>query len=473
MINNKKDKPKVIPVKELLNIDNLQIPEYQRPYKWTLKNVNQLIDDILFFNDKNAYRLGTLVLYKEQENGEDVLNIVDGQQRTITLWLIAHALLKNNMDQLNELKKKYAKSDKDIEEYKPKIAWSAFSNSITKYNLRNNYLEIERRIQEFDADTIYFFFEKCEFVRVTLTDISEAFQFFDSQNARGKDLDPHDLLKAFHLREMNHLPDYEKKKSVAVWEEMVSEELSELFSKYLFRIRNWGKSHSARFFTKNDVDIFKGISPNNEEIQPYARPYRIVHYYIDHYNEDYNRNIDLQKMDFPFQLDQVIINGKRFFEFVSYYKMKIDRIKLLADEKEYEKTEKELMIEKNSMADEIIKTLMNYEGKDRTGDKYVRNLFECALIYYLDKFGLKEVNKVIEKLFIWAYSLRLNQHAVQIASMDNHALNYREMFKLIREATHHKEIVNMKLEPIKQNRSSKTETLTSLFKQFKYYDGKQ
>jgi hypothetical protein len=28
-----------------------------------------------------------------------------------------------------------------------------------------------------------------------LTDVSEAFQFFDSQNARGRDLESHDLLK--------------------------------------------------------------------------------------------------------------------------------------------------------------------------------------------------------------------------------------------------------------------------------------
>ena len=26
-----------------------------------------------------------------------------------------------------------------------------------------------------------------------------------------------------------------------------------------------------------------------------------------------------------------------------------------------------------------------YEGNHRTGDKYVRLLFECALIYYIDK----------------------------------------------------------------------------------------
>ena len=39
----------------------LQIPEYQRPYKWTAKNANQLLDDILYAKSENkeAYRVGT------------------------------------------------------------------------------------------------------------------------------------------------------------------------------------------------------------------------------------------------------------------------------------------------------------------------------------------------------------------------------------------------------------------------------
>lgn len=43
-------------------------------------------------------------------------------------------------------------------------------------------------------------------------DISEAFQFFDSQNARGKALYPHDLLKAYHLREMAGVSEEETEK---------------------------------------------------------------------------------------------------------------------------------------------------------------------------------------------------------------------------------------------------------------------
>ena len=48
------EKTQIIKIKDLFVKENLIIPEYQRPYKWTLKNVNQLIDDILRFKDKSA-----------------------------------------------------------------------------------------------------------------------------------------------------------------------------------------------------------------------------------------------------------------------------------------------------------------------------------------------------------------------------------------------------------------------------------
>ncbi|WP_027217138.1 GmrSD restriction endonuclease domain-containing protein [Butyrivibrio fibrisolvens] len=43
---------------------NLQIPEYQRPYKWNAQNANQLLDDIeeAREDDKEVYRVGTLIM---------------------------------------------------------------------------------------------------------------------------------------------------------------------------------------------------------------------------------------------------------------------------------------------------------------------------------------------------------------------------------------------------------------------------
>jgi hypothetical protein len=58
----------IISIFKLLTDTKLRIPPYQRPYKWTVKNVNQLLTDIAFHKDENksAYRLGTVVFHEEK-----------------------------------------------------------------------------------------------------------------------------------------------------------------------------------------------------------------------------------------------------------------------------------------------------------------------------------------------------------------------------------------------------------------------
>ncbi|OWP83390.1 hypothetical protein BWK59_10760 [Flavobacterium davisii] len=441
------NKPKIIKVRDLLTNDRVQIPSYQRPYKWTIKNVNQLIDDLLIHKEKSEYRLGTLVIH----NHDAIFDIVDGQQRTITLILIAYAITQNHKKTIDE--------DKILKKFNPKLLNLSFTNNISKTNIQNNYKQIERRIAEFDEKLIQFFLDKCTLVEVVLTNISEAFQFFDSQNARGKDLEPHDLLKAFHLREMNNFStEEERKKTVEKWESLDTTKLSQLFSEYLFRIRNWSRGHSARYFSKNEVDVFKGVSSDIEENYPFLEMLRITQFYIEEYNRSYHRNIDKQKMTYPFQIDGTIINGKRFFEMIEHYQIMIDNLKSEAIKEKYP----------------LLKIIKTYEGSFRTGDKYIRNLFYCGLIYYLDKFGDKELSKVIDKIFIWAYSLRLKLQAVGLDSVDNYALNLGhsqiQLFKKIKETIKPHDILNLRFEILKENRSSKTEEIVERFKKLKYYE---
>lgn len=439
--------PKIIKVKDLLSNERLQIPSYQRPYKWTEKNVNQLIDDILLHKEKSEYRLGTLVVH----NYDNIFDIVDGQQRTITLTLIAYAIAQKQ--------NKTAEEEKAFKSFAPKLLNLPFANDISKANIQNNYKQIERRIADFDEKSIYFFLEKCTLVEVVLEEISEAFQFFDSQNSRGKDLEPHDLLKAFHLREMNNFStEEERKKAVEKWENLDTTKLSELFSQYLFRIRNWSNGHSARYFSKNEVDVFKGVSPNIEENYPFATMLRIAHFYVEEYNRSYHRSIDKREMTFPFQVDETIINGKRFFEMIEHYQIMIDKVK------------SEEMSEKYP----ILETIKTYEGSFRTGDKYIRNLFYCGLIYYIDKFGEKDLSKVIDKIFVWAYSLRLKLQSIRLDSVDNFALNKGhsqiQLFKKIKDTIKPNDILNLRLEILNENRSSKTEKIVEEFKKLKYYE---
>ena len=174
----------------------LTIPNYQRPYKWTAKNVIQLLDDIIDArnHNKEVYRVGTLILHHDTENKDGAsYNIVDGQQRTISFCLLLKAfpeMKDTKIDFLNQM---------------------VSDNAYTRNNIPKNFAALKRRIEgiadEKDRNELREYIEnRCELVVVITDDISEAFQFFDSQNARGKKLYPHDLLKAYHLREMNDLP---------------------------------------------------------------------------------------------------------------------------------------------------------------------------------------------------------------------------------------------------------------------------
>lgn len=450
---------KIISVRTLLAEPGLAIPQYQRPYKWTGKNINQLFTDIATHKDKSSYRLGTIVFHQD----DDSKNIVDGQQRTISLVLAVHALIKLKLRR-NELEREDLKDQLGaLERVMPN---PNFESEISKFNIHNNYREVSRIISrsDFTEELIDFLLNKCEVVTFALTDVSEAFQFFDSQNARGRDLEPHDLLKAYHLREFGGGDEQLKTSTVARWENSETDELVSLFSQYLYRIRNWSKGSSARYFGKDDTPMFKGVNIETVAHFPYVQQLRMAHQFVDHYNQQYERKIDANSLGFPFHLDQIIINGRRFFEMTAHYQEKIFRIN------HGPKPFYELIGNKSldGYAKKIMKTIDTYAGRNRTGDLYVRAIFDCLLIYYIDKFGSVEISRVIEKIFIWAYSLRLKMQVVQLASMDNHVLESNNLFQLIKESNRPGDFINFSLPTIEANMSSKTEEIATLFNEMGY-----
>lgn len=434
MLDKLKPNYEIKTIVEIFKQGNLTIPEYQRPYKWTVKNTNQLIDDILLHQEKSKYRLGTMVVH--DNNGE--LEIVDGQQRFITILLIAKVLSDGNF------------VDRDVSHF---LTYLKFSNTISHKNIARNYQAVISRASDIVNEKFAkFFSEQCEMVQIVLKSESEAFQFFDSQNARGKDLEPHDLLKAFHLREMNDSESSEKIAVVSQWEDIKSEDLAKLFALYLYPIRQWSKRQSARYFSKSDIDIFKGINLKKSPAYPYAQTLRMLESFTQHYKNSPDRLFDNQDVHFPFQLSQTMINGRHFFDMVSYYQKSKDN--LFKELKENEQTNR------------IISILDNQEYKHRTGDKYVRRLFDSAVLSYWDKFGLIEIEKAVKVIFLWAYQIRLTKHSVFIESIDNHATQGIKLFNKIYEATHQKEItqllVNFKIE----SKAKNSESIINLAKEF-------
>lgn len=431
----------IINVKDFLTAANLRIPKYQRPYKWTKKNVNQLIDDILDNRDKTEYRLGTAVFHRENDTGNDVdvFNIVDGQQRAITLTLIAHALCSSRESSCERI---------GVKKENLSLLHQNFNHTISQVNIRRNYEAIKLRVKEFDELSAEFFFTRCRVIRVVLDDISEAFQFFDSQNARGKDLNPHDLLKAFHLREMREDPREVVERAVLGWEDMDEDSLRQLFGQCLFRIRNWTNLKGACSFTKDDIEVFKGVNPVAKDGFPYVEICRLAHYCVDDFNQSAQGRFR-GAMSYPHQIDQVILNGRRFFEMTEHYAKKWNRL---------ERTLK-------SVAQDIYDAISNYEGRWRIGDCYVRNLFDCACFYYWDKFGeTKDLASVIRKIFFWAYALRLRQSRVTFSTVDNEAKSPAGMMYRIRQALRPADLLNYEVPNIGEVQSTKTDKINDLFR---------
>ena len=70
------------------------IPEYQRPYSWTIENCDKLWQDILNFStnkNKDNYFFGTIII--NCLDNDTKYELIDGQQRTTTFLLLLKALL--------------------------------------------------------------------------------------------------------------------------------------------------------------------------------------------------------------------------------------------------------------------------------------------------------------------------------------------------------------------------------------------
>ena len=70
------------------------IPAYQRPYSWEEEQCEQLYKDITnAFDNKEDYFLGNIIVARSKDSCEESMpHVIDGQQRLLTLFLIAKIL---------------------------------------------------------------------------------------------------------------------------------------------------------------------------------------------------------------------------------------------------------------------------------------------------------------------------------------------------------------------------------------------
>ncbi|MFP6210080.1 DUF262 domain-containing protein [Helicobacter pylori] len=235
------------PLKDILAtalVSYYQIPDYQRPYQWTEKNCEKLLDD-LFFNyedDRESdYFCGSLVLVKSDPNSKtETYDIVDGQQRLSTFILLAKVLadLYNGLDP--EYLEYLQESWKDRYTERKRLSFNTIvsnaeddfayalehfndSQASKNKNNKNNYLKNaiclkgylkEKEIKNIN-DFIEWLYSNVKFITIICPNIDKALRIFNVLNARGLPLNATDIFKGELLKELAKEED--QKKLVSRW----------------------------------------------------------------------------------------------------------------------------------------------------------------------------------------------------------------------------------------------------------------
>lgn len=375
------DELKIKKFHELLKM-KLALPSYQRPYSWSVKSTNTLFLDTFnaYQEGVQEYRIGSVILHKD--NGR--YNVVDGQQRLTTLSILLYCL---GYEDLGLLREKY--------------------NQLSNDAIVTNFSILSKRINELSEDVQSKYKEyilgHCSAVQIVTNSEQEAFQFFDSQNSRGKELKPHDLLKSYHLREMNSEDENQKVKIINSWENINQDDLEDLFKSYLYPLTQWYKGKEGLGYSSSKIDSFKGIKGAN--IYNYAIYHKASNLYVEQFNTNGSNELLSSKLLNQFQLTQPLIAGKRFFNYTLHYGKLLEKI--------------QKQINRFHDHDQI--------PSKRSGDIYIKQLYECSLLFFADRFGLESLTQsVMQQLYSWSYSLRLAMNAVYPQTVNKYAKGLHE-----------------------------------------------
>lgn len=267
-------------IQEILTENKMYfIPEYQRPYSWSIDNVSQLLDDLeTSFTDKEPeYFIGSMICIKK---GNNFFEVVDGQQRLTTLSLILTQLKKLIISQgiKDDLQKRVLPVDVFSEKpTEPRLTVRKKEFNLYKYFIlqdNKNYLPPK------PTDTELLFIENSNFINehlkdkdqtllkklaqyvlqnvfcvfVTTENFSSSFRLFNVLNNRGLPLNNSDLLKnaLFEYSETNRLNKIQVKEN---WQEIENLIGVKNFDKFL-SLNKISEKKDRNRVTKQDYDSY-------------------------------------------------------------------------------------------------------------------------------------------------------------------------------------------------------------------------
>lgn len=293
-------------VRELFNRKVYSIPRNQRRYVWNKDNWQELFDDVISVVNGSlpSHFIGSIVLKTDKMvNGLPHFSVIDGQQRTITLTIFLSSIMfwmkKNEMNSDFNGTKPYliAKDDKDNDivmvtaenHGSLEIIISAIvgltDDTIKKVTV-NNIIEsnILAKTDKNIGDAFRFFMnaigdiildikdEKKKFltdlrnavrdiifVNITATTEEDSYTVFEILNARGLDLEDHELLKNYIMRYIQ--PEENRDRAKVEWRR-IEESLG--FTNLKKYIRHYAIHRYGDYISKSDTSDYKIIRERNK-----------------------------------------------------------------------------------------------------------------------------------------------------------------------------------------------------------------
>lgn len=284
-----------IPVNEVFK-KTLSIPPYQRIYAWKNEQVKTLLDDIISLKENIDYHIGNIILHEHNKKND----IVDGQQRLITLSLILSALGYKSKDIQRFLRNRYESNE-------------ALMNIHNNTTFIKQYIKDKSKFEKLNANIDCLCFSVLTIKNTENLDL--AFTFFSNTNSRGKKLTDYDLLKPHHLRYIPSELDEQQMHLATKWDCMISSQKEKekhhskeidykrLIEFCLYRLRKWSvwenEDLSIDHYIKREFEAAAII----DEIPPFCEQFNYMepiqggqHFfaYIDFFLEKY-RSFDLRK----------------------------------------------------------------------------------------------------------------------------------------------------------------------------------
>lgn len=202
---------KKISVIKLFEDDQYMIPIYQRNYAWDEVQILQLMEDIesaITDSDKN-YFLGNLIVNQTDNN---VYEVIDGQQRLTTLYLLCKYLkMSVPKDSLRfEAREKSNRTLRGIGLEAELHEDLSSAEILNGFQIINGY---------FNNKNVGHFIEKLKkvfLIRVQVPKNIDLNHYFEIMNTRGEQLELHEIVKAKLMEALTS--NIDKKTAALIWE---------------------------------------------------------------------------------------------------------------------------------------------------------------------------------------------------------------------------------------------------------------